>query len=113
MRIDIFHHFINEHEITAIKQNLNVLVKQGEVIMSTLKDLQDKLVELGQTIIAEKVEVQGLLTGLKAQIKVLQDQIIAGSPVSQADLDSLVLAVNDIITGVRDISEPIVVPPVV
>lgn len=77
--------------------------------MNTLKDLQDKLVELGQTIVAEKVEVQGLLTALKDQIVVLQGQITAGSPVSQADLDGLVLAVNDIITGVKDISEPVVV----
>ena len=112
IRIDVYHHFINEHEITAIKQSLSLLVKQGEIIMSTLKDLQDKLVELGQTIIAEKAEVQNLLTDLKAQIVVLQGQVAAGSPVSQADLDNLVLAVNDIITGVKDISEPVVTPVV-
>ena len=112
IRIDVYHHFINEHEITAIKQSLSLLVKQGEVIMVTLKDFQDKLVELGQTIVAEKVEVQTLLTDLKAQVKTLQDQITAGSPVSQTDLENLMLAVNDIITGVKDISEPVITPVV-
>ena len=112
LNINLYHHFINESEITAIKQSLDTLIKQGEVIMSTLKDLQDKLVELGSAIVAEKVEVQGLLTALKAQIGVLQGQVTAGSPVSQADLDNLVLAVNDIITGVKEISEPVVTPVV-
>ena len=110
IKINVYHHHLyDEQKMGVILHRLDLLVTQGGLIMSTLLDLQNKLVELGQTIIAEKVEVQGLLTALKAQIKVLQDQIAAGSPVSQADLDTLVLSVNDIITGVKDISEPVVV----
>lgn len=103
---------MNEQRMNAIQQSLSVLVQQGEIVMITLKDFQDKLVELGQTIVAEKAEVQGLLTTLKAQITVLQGQITAGSPVSQADLDNLMLAMNDIIVGVKDISEPVIIPVV-
>lgn len=87
-------------------QLFTIFSRKVDVIMATLQDLQQKLAELGQTIVAEKAEVQGALTDLKAQIATLQGQIASGTLVTAADLDNLVAAVDAIVVGVKDISEP-------
>ena len=119
MRIDVYHHSTNEHQMNAIQHSLCVLIKQGELIMETLQTIKEKLVALGQAVVDEKTEVQGKLGTLTTQIaelgveiQTLKDQIAAGALVTQADLDALGLSVDEISLGVKDVSEPFN-PPVV
>lgn len=77
-------------------------------IMATLLEVQAKIVAIAADIAAEKNEVQALLTDLKAQIKVLTDQIGTGTVVTAADLQGLVDSLNAIEQNVKDISEPVV-----
>jgi phage terminase Nu1 subunit (DNA packaging protein) len=96
MRIDIHHYFS---------------LQQGDMIMATLQELKDKLVELGAAIKAEKVKdetektaTEATLAGLKADIQTLKDQLATGVLVTQADLDTLFASVGDLITGVQSIN---------
>ena len=96
MRIDIHHYFS---------------LQQGDMIMATLQELKDKMVELGAAINAEKVKgdidkaaTEATLVGLKADIQALKDQLATGVLVTQADLDTLFASVGDLITGVHGIN---------
>jgi Skp family chaperone for outer membrane proteins len=57
--------------------------------MSTVQEIKDAFQALSDTVDAERAEVVGFLTGLKAEIQALKDQIAAGSPATQADLDDI------------------------
>lgn len=94
--------------IDAIMRRFTVLEEKGEQIMATLAELQAKIEAINITIDEERTQVQGLLVGLRAQIQALQDQIAAGSLVSQAQLDALAASADAIVARVRDISEPAV-----
>ena len=74
--------------------------------MANFQELTDKLTEINTAITDERMEVQGLLVALLAQIASLQEQIALGSPVSQAQLDGLYADADAIVARVRAISEP-------
>lgn len=74
--------------------------------MSTLQDLQSKIAQLASDIAAEKVEVQTMLTDLRTQVQTLSEQIAAGTPVTQEQLDTLVSSFDALDAAVKDISEP-------
>ena len=92
---------------------LFILLTERKNVMATLQDVQAKIDAVKADIAAEKAEVQAAIQALKDQIKALQDQIANGTNVSPADLDALVASLDQISTGVKDISEPSVVvePP--
>lgn len=54
--------------------------------------------EILQAIADEKAQVTEALTDLSKQIQDLKDQITTGTPVSQADLDEIKVAIQDIYT---------------
>lgn len=74
--------------------------------MATLDELTAKLEDINVAIGEERAEVQGLLSGLRDQIQVLQDQIGSGQLVTQEQLDGLAASADAIVARVRDISEP-------
>jgi predicted nucleic acid-binding Zn-ribbon protein len=85
------------------------LHKQGEKIMATLAEVQAKIVQVKADIVSEKAEVQAALAALKTEIQALKDQIASGGgAVTAADLDGLIASIDEIDTGVKDISEPTV-----
>lgn len=92
----------------AITRRLDALEAQGVDILATLSELQTKLDDINVAIDAERAEVQGLLSGLRDQIQVLQDQLNAGQLVTQEQLDGLAASADAIVARVRDISEPTV-----
>lgn len=108
MRIDVYHHTVREPGLDAMLLKLTRLFNQGELIMATLVELNQKIADLTTAIADERTEVQGLLDGLRVSIQALQDQLAAGSTVSQADLDALGAALDVVILQVRAISEPAV-----
>ncbi len=81
--------------------------------MAKLTDVQDAIAELKAKVETEHTEVKAAVTvavqGLKDQIKALQDQIAAGTPATEADLDVLVAQVKDVETAVGGISDEVVV----
>ena len=79
MRIDIYHHTVREPGLDALSRKLDRLITQGDLIMSTLAELNTKLTDLTTAITEERTEVQGMLTGLRTQVQTLQDQIAGGS----------------------------------
>ncbi len=62
------------------------------VLMATLQDVQNEVLSLKAVVSKEAGEVASAVNALKDQIKVLQDQIAAGSGVSAADAISNVSA---------------------
>ncbi len=54
--------------------------------------------EIKEAIEAEKVEVQTKLDALASEIQILKDVIAAGGTVSEADLDEVLVGVNNIFT---------------
>lgn len=94
--------------VNILKTNRSVdkLITQGGKIMATLAEVKAAVEQVKADIIAEKGEVQTALKALKDEIQALKDQIAAGNPVTSADMDSLLSSVNEIGTGVKDISEP-------
>jgi len=108
MRLDLFIHVLGN------QQQIDLLLKQGELIMATLQEqlqqIKDAIATVKTDIASEKAEVQTMITDLKAQIQTLQDQIGAGTPITSADLQGLLDSLAEIDTGVKDISEPVVPP---
>lgn len=84
-----------------------IFLKEFKHIMATLQELKDAIASVKVDIAAEKAEVQSKLADLLQQIKELKDQIAAGTLVTQADLDALIVSVSEIDAGVKDISEPV------
>jgi hypothetical protein len=80
---------------------------QGDIILATLQELQAKLDDINAAIVSERAEVQALLSDLRTQIQVLQDQINSGQLVTQEQLDALAASADAIVARVRDISEPV------
>ncbi len=58
-------------------------------IMATIQDLKD-------TIDAEKLQVSARLTTLAAEIQALKDQIAAGGTITEAQLDEVKVAIENI-----------------
>jgi hypothetical protein len=54
--------------------------------------------EIKEAIEAEKVEVQTKIDALATEIQTLKDVIAAGGTVSEADLDEVLVGVNNIFT---------------
>lgn len=97
---------MNLFHLSAITRRVTLLEVKGERLMATFAELQSKLDAINGAIDAERVEVQGLLSGLRVQIQALQDQIGAGQLVSQEQLDALAASADAIVARVQAISEP-------
>lgn len=68
-----------------------LLLYGGRRIMATLKELKDAI-----------AAVQTGVDGLETAISGLKDQLTAGSPVTQADLDELLISVQAISADIAD-----------
>jgi hypothetical protein len=91
----------------AITRRLYALEVQGDLLLATVQELQQKIDNIGVAVDAERVEVQGLLLDLRTQIQALQDQLGAGQLVTQEQLDGLAVAADAIVARVQAISEPV------
>jgi len=65
------------------------LRKLRREIMATKQEVLD-------AIASEKAQVLEAVESLNVQIQALKDQLAAGTPITDADLDEIVTAVNDI-----------------
>jgi len=77
------------HEITRLRR----------LLMATKQDVL-------AAIAAEKTQVLEAITELENQIQALKDQIAAGTPVTEADLDDIVSAVNDVFIPAPPVEPP-------
>lgn len=88
MRLDVYIH-------TAASQTdakLDTLISQGALLMAAVTDLKTLAADLDveTNAVAAKIDAE------MAQIADLKAQIAAGSPVSQADLDSIVASLGPV-----------------
>lgn len=72
-------------------------------IMATIADLEAKVTTLVNGVKSEQAQAAIKLQALADEIKSLKDQIAAGSPATQADLDRLATALDSITTAVANI----------
>jgi flagellar hook-associated protein FlgK len=84
--------------------SVHEILERLEIMATTLDQLKTDIATLKSDTAAEAVEVSTALQGLRDQIKSLQDQIAAGTVVTQADLDALDASVVDADTAVKAIS---------
>ena len=99
MRLDLFIHVLGD------QKQIDILIKQGELIMETVQTLNEKLDNLTNVVTAERAEVQSMIADLKAEIQRLTDQIGQGTPATQADLDGLGARIDLATTNIQAISE--------
>lgn len=105
----------NFHIITGLGdkqfEELKQLIKtQGAEIMAKfeeveqeLKDTKAAVDQIPQVIASESAEVASKIAALEKTIQELKDQIAAGSPVTQAQLDSLAKQASELKLGVAGI----------
>ena len=105
MRLDLFIHVLGD------QKQIDLLVKQGRLIMESVASLNAKLDNLTNVVNAERAEVQSMMTDLKNEIQRLTDQIAQGQLVTQADLDGLGARIDLATTNIQAISEA--TPPTV
>lgn len=101
MRLDIYLHFAGFG--FDLGKAISKLFDQGEKIMASVQELNDKIDQLSAATDAERQEVLAVLQALKDQVQALKDQIAAGTPASQADLDALATRLDDQIAKVQAI----------
>jgi phage shock protein A len=75
------------------KESIKVLDKE---ILKLRRELMATKQEVLDAIAAEKAQVTEGLDSLNTQIQELKDQIAAGNAVTEADLDDIAAAVNEI-----------------
>ncbi len=108
MRIDVHLHYDQPSSVTRL---LDTILTRLESLMSTVNDVKQLVSDLNDetNTVAAKIDAQA------AAIQALKDQIAAGTPVSQADLDAIgsgLTAVSDRLKTLgADTSNPIP-PPV-
>lgn len=100
MRLDIN---INFPGLEGVCRALSSIITNQEKIMTTVTELSAKLDALDEAITQERTEVVNALTGLKGEIQTLKDQIAAGTPVSQEQLDAIGARVDAQITKTQGI----------
>lgn len=91
----------------TILRRLDALQAQGDLLLATIQDVNARLADIEVAIAEERAEVQALLTDLRTQIQVLQDQVGQGQLVTQEQLDELAESAEAIVERVRAISEPV------
>lgn len=79
------------------------LLERSNTIMTTVAEINAKLDALKTAIAAERQEVLTDLQGFKDQIKALSDQIAAGTPATQADLDAIGASLDESIASTQAI----------
>jgi cell division protein FtsB len=82
-----------------VVKTLTAIHRQGVNIMATVDELNAKMDAIPPVLDAIEADTNGL----KAQIQTLSDQIAAGTPVSQAQLDALVVKADGIVNRVQSI----------
>ncbi len=85
---------------TGLWIGIDYLIRRTNKLMAKVQDLQDSLDHITQLVDA----LPAMFTGLKDTIQALRDQIAAGTPVSQAQLDALeteAQAIEDSLTAVE------------
>lgn len=78
---------------------LTAIKKQGDKIMATVDELNAKMDAIPPVLDAIEADTNGL----KAQIQTLSDQIAAGTPVTQAQLDALTIKADSILSRTQSI----------
>lgn len=78
--------------------------------MEDITSLNTKVDLLTAKTQEERVQVQGLLTGLRGDVQRLSDQIAAGTVATQADLDALGAKIDTAIVDTDAISEAFPLP---
>lgn len=71
--------------------------------MAVGQDALDKIVSVKgvlESLDLKLDDVRGFVVGLKAEIQALKDQLAAGSPITQEQLDAVVLGLGEIETAV-------------
>lgn len=82
-------HLAGEADVRSIKESLAKLIHLGDTLMTDVAELNSKLDALEAGQVAERAEWLQFAAEFKTQIQALKDQIAAGTPASQADLDAL------------------------
>ena len=83
---------IHNNGVDAVLEKLAVIeANLKEYIMATVQDLVD-------AIAAEKAEVTAKIDALAAEIQALKDQIAQGGTITEAQLDAVLVSVQDIFT---------------
>ncbi len=82
-----------------VKKNLTAIHRQGVNIMATVDELNAKMDAIPPVLDAIEADTNGL----KTQIQALSDQIAAGTPVTQQQLDALVVKADSILTRTQSI----------
>lgn len=89
-------------------------IKKENKIMAKLTDVQNEIAALKTQVETEhaevKAKVDSAVADFSAQIKALKDQIAAGTPATEADLDGLVASIKDVEAAVGTISDEVNVP---
>lgn len=95
----------------VIQLSTRITTLEG-VIMATLQEVKDAIAALQATTEEERLEVTAAMDALRAQVTALQEQVAAGTGVTAADLDGLILAVDAASAAVETIVTPEVLPVV-
>jgi phosphate uptake regulator len=74
------------------------IVLLGRLLNRMEKNIMSRLQEALDIIAAEKVQVAQFVTDVTKQLQDLKDQIAAGNPITNDDLDTIIAAVKDIYT---------------
>ncbi len=80
-------------------KTLTAMHRQGVTIMATVDELNAKMDAIPPVLDAIEADTNGL----KKQIQALSDQIAAGTPVTQAQLDALTIKADGIVNRVQSI----------
>jgi hypothetical protein len=95
----------------AILARLDALDAQGESIMANVNALLEAFSAGKQQILVaiaeERAEIQARLVALLAQLQALQDQIASGDVVTEDQMAAAVAFTTEIVSHVRDVSEPV------
>lgn len=97
---------INFHlDSSTIESFFKRLESFGELLMTTVADIQSTLDDIAAAAAAEKAEVTTALQALNDQIVALQTQIAGGAGVTAADLDALKQSADALVVQVQGIKD--------
>lgn len=88
---------VNVKPDQQVLEMLTRLVEQGERMAATISEIKAELAQILQNVKDANTNNATVVAGLKDQIAALKLQVASGSGVTQADLDAVDKAADDII----------------
>jgi septal ring factor EnvC (AmiA/AmiB activator) len=86
-------------DFPQLTQLLTQFLHREDTLMATIADVQAKVTTIGAAV--HNINVK--LDGVAAEIANLKDQLAAGSPVTQEQLDALDASLQDVMTESSDV----------